>query len=199
MIESFSHEYRIEPHKSVTLDFTCAEQSTLSLVIALGEQAQANIFIKIFASSSVDLRIVHEGDGASSSLIIQQVLNGSSVSSVTVFDEHKARNTTHKFQQRALVADEAQTSVSCHMVIAEHANGTHAEQKSSIMLIGSGARASMVPALEISCHDVTCAHGSSIGTFEDEDIFYAATRGLAREEIIALLSHAFFDDMLSSK
>lgn len=54
-------------------------------------------------------------------------------------------------------------------------------QKDETILLSDDARMDSAPQLEINSDDVKCSHGSSIGTLDEESIFYLMSRGLDRE------------------
>jgi Fe-S cluster assembly protein SufD len=51
------------------------------------------------------------------------------------------------------------------------------------------------PQLEIFADDVKCSHGSTIGQFNDEALFYLKARGIGEEKARVLLVHAFAFDV----
>ena len=54
------------------------------------------------------------------------------------------------------------------------------------------------PELKIYADDVKCSHGSTIGPFDEEEIFYLRTRGLNIKAARTLLIRAFCYDFLRS-
>ena len=51
------------------------------------------------------------------------------------------------------------------------------------------------PQLEIYADDVKCSHGSTVGQFNKEALFYLKSRGIGEEKARALLIHAFAFDV----
>ena len=51
------------------------------------------------------------------------------------------------------------------------------------------------PQLEIFADDVKCSHGSTIGQFNEDALFYLKARGIGEEKAKALLIHAFAYDV----
>jgi Fe-S cluster assembly protein SufD len=49
--------------------------------------------------------------------------------------------------------------------------------------------------LEIFADDVKCSHGSTVGQFNNEALFYLKSRGIGEEKARALLIHAFAYDV----
>jgi len=52
-----------------------------------------------------------------------------------------------------------------------------------------------VPSLKILNHDVQCSHGSGVGQFDKEQLFYAQARGLEKEVAKKLLLEGFLSDL----
>ena len=53
------------------------------------------------------------------------------------------------------------------------------------------------PQLEIYCDEVECSHGSTIGQFDDDTLFYLCSRGIPRQHAQKLLLEAFYIDILN--
>ncbi len=66
------------------------------------------------------------------------------------------------------------------------------------LLLGESSRANSMPSLEIGCHDVSASHGATMGKLDEEELFYAMARGLARKEAEKLIISGFFSDVLDN-
>ena len=62
-------------------------------------------------------------------------------------------------------------------------------------MLGKKAVVDSKPQLEIYADDVKCSHGSTIGQFNDQALFYLKSRGIGDEKARALLVHAFAFDV----
>jgi Fe-S cluster assembly protein SufD len=60
-------------------------------------------------------------------------------------------------------------------------------------LLSDGAHVDSVPALEIAANDVKAFHGATVGAISEEEIFYAQSRGIAREEAERMIALGFFE------
>jgi Fe-S cluster assembly protein SufD len=72
---------------------------------------------------------------------------------------------------------------------------TNAFQKNNNLMLGKKATVDSKPQLEIFADDVKCSHGSTIGQFNEEALFYLKSRGIADEKARALLVQAFVFDV----
>ncbi|HKZ34346.1 MAG TPA: SufD family Fe-S cluster assembly protein [Patescibacteria group bacterium] len=65
------------------------------------------------------------------------------------------------------------------------------------LLLSDAAKADSIPSLEIESHDVRASHGATVGQIDEQQIFYAMTRGLSRDEAQHLIVEGFFDTVIS--
>lgn len=82
--------------------------------------------------------------------------------------------------------------------IRPEATQTSTYEMNRNLLLRTGARADSVPNLEIETGDVTEAgHASATGRFDDEQLFYLESRGIAREQAQQLVVRGFLADVTS--
>ena len=72
---------------------------------------------------------------------------------------------------------------------------TNAYQRNDNLLLSADARADSIPGLEIEADDVICTHGATVGRVDDEQVFYAQSRGLSRNEAIRMIVAGFFQQV----
>jgi Fe-S cluster assembly protein SufD len=75
------------------------------------------------------------------------------------------------------------------------AQKTDGYQRNDNLMLSEHARADSIPGLEIEAHDVRCTHGSTTGRVDDEQVFYARSRGLTRKEAIRVIVAGFFQQV----
>ena len=66
------------------------------------------------------------------------------------------------------------------------------------ILLSPDATVKAVPRLEIYADDVKCAHGSAIGSLNQDQLYYLRTRGIDEADARALLTRAFLDEVFDS-
>jgi Fe-S cluster assembly protein SufD len=81
--------------------------------------------------------------------------------------------------------------------VAQQAQQTDAEMSCKSLLLSDRARADSKPELEIYADDVKCGHGATVGTLDNESLFYLMARGVPRKEAENLLVEGFIEDMLT--
>jgi len=75
------------------------------------------------------------------------------------------------------------------------AQKTDGYQRSDTLMLSREARADSIPGLEIEADDVRCTHGATSGRVDDEQIFYARSRGLSADEAARLVVAGFFQQV----
>ncbi len=75
------------------------------------------------------------------------------------------------------------------------AQKTNAFQQNNNLLFGTNAQINTKPQLEIFADDVKCSHGSTIGQFNKESLFYLQTRGIGEETARTMMVNAFAFDV----
>jgi len=85
-----------------------------------------------------------------------------------------------------------------HIYIAPDAQQSIAMQQSRNIVVGSDAHIYARPWLEIYADDVKCNHGATVGTSDEEALFYLCQRGIAKNTAKALLLEGFVSGTLDS-
>jgi Fe-S cluster assembly protein SufD len=75
------------------------------------------------------------------------------------------------------------------------AQRTNAYQRNDNLMLATTARADSIPGLEIEADDVRCTHGSTSGRVDDQQLFYAMTRGYTRKEAVRMIVTGFFQQV----
>lgn len=75
------------------------------------------------------------------------------------------------------------------------AQKTNAFQQNNNLLFSTNATINSKPQLEIFADDVKCSHGSTVGQFNEESLFYLRSRGIGEETARSLLVNAFAFDV----
>ena len=75
------------------------------------------------------------------------------------------------------------------------AQKTDGYQRNDTLMLSREARADSIPGLEIEADDVRCTHGATSGRVDDEQIFYAQSRGLSADEAARLVVAGFFQQV----
>jgi Fe-S cluster assembly protein SufD len=83
------------------------------------------------------------------------------------------------------------------VLIRAAAEGTQTYELNRNLVLTEGARADSVPNLEIETGEIEGAgHASATGRFDDEQLFYLQSRGIAEEQARRLVVRGFFHEIL---
>lgn len=75
------------------------------------------------------------------------------------------------------------------------AQRTDAYQRNDNLMLSPEARADSIPGLEIEADDVRCTHGSTSGRVDQQQVFYAMSRGYTRREAVRMIVAGFFQQV----
>jgi Fe-S cluster assembly protein SufD len=76
------------------------------------------------------------------------------------------------------------------------ARGAEASLRDDALLLSKEAHIDSVPALEIASNDVKAFHGATIGSIDEEEMFYVESRGIARGDAERMIALGFFEPAL---
>jgi Fe-S cluster assembly protein SufD len=79
--------------------------------------------------------------------------------------------------------------------VDKDAQRTDAYQRNDNLMLSRDARADSIPGLEIEADDVRCTHGSTSGRVDEQQVFYAMTRGYTRREAVRMIVAGFFQQV----
>ena len=82
--------------------------------------------------------------------------------------------------------------------IDAHANGSDATLRDDALLLSKRAHIDSVPALEIASNDVKAFHGATVGSIDEDELFYAQTRGIERSEAERMIALGFFEPLVAA-
>jgi len=111
--------------------------------------------------------------------------------------EHSAPETTSRFSYRGVLSGRARSVYTGVIRIAADAPGCTAYQENRNLMLSADARADSIPELEISNNEVSCSHGATFGPVDEEQLYYLATRGIARDDAVAMVVGGFVEPALA--
>jgi Fe-S cluster assembly protein SufD len=108
---------------------------------------------------------------------------------------HAKSNVNYK---GALAGQDAHTVWIGDVLIRAAAEGTDTYELNRNLLLSDGARADSVPNLEIETGEIIGAgHASTTGRFDDEQLFYLMSRGIAMHDARRLVVRGFFNEIVT--
>jgi Fe-S cluster assembly protein SufD len=108
---------------------------------------------------------------------------------------HMAPHCHSDLLYKAALQDHSRTVWRGMIKVDRGAQKTDAYQRNDNLMLARTARADSIPGLEIEADDVRCTHGSTSGRVDDQQIFYAMTRGYTRQEAVRMIVAGFFQQV----
>jgi Fe-S cluster assembly protein SufD len=115
-----------------------------------------------------------------------------------LFVDHTAPKTkSHVTYKGALQGQGAHTVWIGNVLIRKVAEGIETYEENRNLVLTDGCQADSVPNLEIETGEIVGAgHASATGRFDDEQLFYLRSRGIAEDEARRLVVHGFFNELI---
>ncbi len=112
--------------------------------------------------------------------------------SYNTHQHHQAAHGRSDLLYKSALQDESRTVWRGMIKVDRGAQKTDAYQRNDNLMLARTARADSIPGLEIEADDVRCTHGSTTGRVDEQQVFYAMTRGYTRQEAVRMIVEGFF-------
>ncbi len=110
--------------------------------------------------------------------------------------DHATPNCTSNEIYKGILADKATGVFSGKVLVRENAQHTNAYQSNKTILLSKEAKMTTKPQLEIYADDVKCSHGATVGSVDDNSLFYLRSRGIPKSEAQKMLIGGFIQDVV---
>jgi len=114
----------------------------------------------------------------------------------TTFIDHAAPGSRSRQLFKAVLDDAGRGVFQGRVLVRPHAQKTDAHQLSRALLLSRKAEMDGKPELEIYADDVRCSHGATIGSLDQEPMFYLMSRGIDPATAYRMLVEAFATEAL---
>jgi Fe-S cluster assembly protein SufD len=111
--------------------------------------------------------------------------------------DHTVGPTTSDTVVRSAATDRGQGRYVGNIVIRPKAHGSDASLRDDALLLSKHAHIDSIPALEIAANDVKAFHGATVGSLDEDALFYAGSRGIARGDALRLITLGFFEPVIA--
>jgi Fe-S cluster assembly protein SufD len=142
------------------------------------------------------LNVALDGENIESHLYGLYLAGGHQLVDNHTLVDHLKPNCQSNELYKGVMKDEATGIFNGKIFVRKDAQKTNAFQKNNNLMLGKKAIVNSKPQLEIFADDVKCSHGSTVGQFNEEALFYLKSRGIGAEKAKALLIHAFVYDIV---
>jgi Fe-S cluster assembly protein SufD len=113
----------------------------------------------------------------------------------TVHD-HASPHTRSDLQMRTVLADRAMSAYTGLIRIGTEAPYSEAYQENRNLVLSEHAKAESIPELEIETDEVQCKHGATVGSVDEEQVYYLMSRGMPRATATRMIVRGFVDAIL---
>jgi Fe-S cluster assembly protein SufD len=115
--------------------------------------------------------------------------------SYNTHQHHQAPYCKSDLLYKAALQDRSRTVWRGMIKVDREAQRTDGYQRNDNLMLSRDARADSIPGLEIEADDVRCTHGSTSGRVDEQQVFYAMTRGYTRREAVRMIVAGFFQQV----
>jgi Fe-S cluster assembly protein SufD len=145
-----------------------------------------------------ETHVRHPGRGASAEVNGAYVLRGKRHFDLTTVITHEGEGGSTRQLIKGVVADEARGVFQGRITVLQGADKTDARMGHHALVLSDRAEVDAKPELEIWADDVQCAHGNTVGSLDENALFYARSRGMPEPEARALLTEAFLGEAVDA-
>ncbi len=110
---------------------------------------------------------------------------------------HVAQNTYGDILFKGAVRDQSRLGFEGIIKVDHGAQKTDSYLTMNTLFLSEGAKANSIPGLEILADDVRCSHGATVGTVQEEQMFYLRSRGIPEIEAEKLIVGGFFEPVIA--
>jgi len=164
----------------------------------IGARAQLDLAIaELGAELSVNrARVTAAGEGAEARIAGLFFATGRQHVDFATETRHDVGNTTSRTVIRSAAAGRGQGRYFGNIAIAAQTAGCDASLRDDALLLSEEAHIDSVPALEIASNDVRAYHGATVGSLDEDELFYACSRGIDRSAAERMIALGFFEPAL---
>ncbi len=124
------------------------------------------------------------------------LLSGSQHSDTHTWIDHAAPHCTSLELYKGILDQSSRGVFDGKIIVRPDAQKTNARQTNRNLLLSKEALVNSTPRLEILADDVKCSHGATIGSLDEQAIFYLRSRGLGEHEAREILTRAFANEIV---
>ncbi|HVU90334.1 MAG TPA: Fe-S cluster assembly protein SufD [Pirellulales bacterium] len=145
--------------------------------------------------AQVNQHVALVGPGAEAQVNGVMFTEGKQQLTYNTLQHHRADHCRSDLLYKGALQDRSRVVWRGMIKVDQGAQKTDGYQRNDNLMLSEHARADSIPGLEIEADDVRCTHGSTAGRVDDEQVFYARSRGLTRKEAIRMIVAGFFQQV----
>jgi len=176
---------KLATHTGLTAVHQASDSSYRALNLTLGGQVARH-----------ELKLTLAGAGAEARLDGVFIVEGRRSAEQHLRIVHLAPRGNSRTFYRGLADGRGRGVFDGRVEVRAHADGSDAQQSSRTLLLSPHAEIDAKPQLEIYADDVKCSHGATVGSLDEDALFYLRSRGIDSETARRLLLEAFVGEAL---
>lgn len=166
--------------------------------ITLEQNAKLDIFVMIVQALQLQCKIYMYMQGLRAIADIKgvYVLSDKQQIDIKTYQYHCVADTKSSLVMKGMLQDASRMNYQGLIKIDKSAKRTYASQQNQNIVLSKDAKVVSVPSIEVLQHDVQCFHGSAIGKFDQQQLWYLQSKGLSYKAAYQLLVQSFFQEVL---
>lgn len=180
---------------SFVVDFVIYENAHLSYRLQVTEGIEELAYPRLEQQPVVicdrDVTVTFIGADAHADVTCLYFGQGDQVFKIRTTQNHRAQRTTSTLLVKSVLTDKAQLLCRSLVHLNDQAQHAVANQMNKNILLSPHARATAIPMMEVLADEVKCTHGSAVSKIDEEQLFYAASRGLSVQQVELMLVRGF--------
>jgi Fe-S cluster assembly scaffold protein SufB len=178
------------------LGFPTYLYSRVRAQIAEGAHLDLGILTTGSAWHATKIEIGLEGPNAESTTHGLFCGTGERLAEHRTFQHHPCERAKSDLLFKSLLTGKSRSIFQGMIRVEPAAQHTDAYQACRNLVLSSDAHTQAIPRLEILADDVRCSHGVTVGTVDEDILFYLMTRGLSRSQATAAIAAGFAEEII---
>ena len=145
-----------------------------------------------------DIRNNLNGKGASSLMNGLFLGNDSQFIDNNIVINHNTEETDSRVLYKGILDGNSQAVFNALVDVPFKSKNINSDQKNHNILLSKKARINSNPKLKISCDEVKCSHGSTIGNLNPDELFYLRSRGINLKKSKKILLDSFMNEIIQN-
>ncbi len=148
-------------------------------------------------STGVHMRLDITGPGADVRLSALYLSSADDRIDLDITVRHLCGGSRSRQLLKGIVGGRAKVAFNGLIYVQKDAQRTEAYQENHSILLSDTALVETRPQLEIYADDVKCSHGATVGSLNQDELFYMRSRGIPEDEARSLQMISFVSPILS--
>ena len=172
-----------------------APGETLSATVQ--ENGVLNMWEIIFRQNATIETTIHL-HGVRARIHHRSIIFGTGTTNITLLPTaiHHAPETSSKLDAKIIVKDSAHVRYNGMVDMRNNARGSEGHLEQRALILSDTAKVSAIPGLEIGTNDVRASHAASMTRIDQDQLFYAASRGITTESAVYMIAEGFLKPLI---